>query len=228
MKRKWLFGLTLFFAGWLGSHIPYHERLPAWAGAQQCVDGDVNQDGLLNITDPIHLLGFLFTGGPPPATCSAAAPAPVSTVFIVRHGEKASTPADDPPLTQEGMDRAARLADVFKNVDGKLLRLISSTKLRTKQTVEPLATAKGLTIEQIGDLSAQSATDVANRIRTFPAGHVTVVAHHSTTIDLIARELGIPEEETRTIDTGAYDNLIEVLLPSGRGQKAQMIKLSYK
>ncbi len=34
--------------------------------------GDIDGDGLLNLTDPVFILNFLFGGGPPP-TCREAA-----------------------------------------------------------------------------------------------------------------------------------------------------------
>lgn len=225
LKRKWLLGAALFLAGWLAARLPFEGNVPAWAGGQTCVDGDVNQDGNVNLTDPVHLLSFLFQGGPAPLTCSAASP-PVSIVFVTRHAER-ETQADDSPLSAEGKERAKRLADVFKNA--KVQNLISSRKVRTTQTLEPLAAAMGTKPEdflRIGDLSVASAADVVKAIKGFSSGDVTVVCHHSTTVEPILRELGIPDSEARTIDTNAFDNLILVLLPAGGSP--QMVKLTYK
>lgn len=227
MKRKWIFGVSLFFAGWIACKLPLHQDVTAWAGAQTCIDGDVNQDGTLNITDPVRLLTFLFQGGPPPVTCSAAAPKPVSIVFVTRHAEKAASPADDPPLTTEGMDRAQRLADVFKNAT--VQHLIASTKIRTQQTLDPLAAAHQIKPEdylKIGDLDPAVAKDVVKAIKGFPQGDVTIVCHHSTTVEPILEALGLPKSDVTPIDTNAYDNLIEVLLPAGGSP--QMVKLTYK
>jgi phosphohistidine phosphatase SixA len=225
VKRKWLFGVSLFLAGWIACKIPFDQRVTAWAGGQACVDGDVNQDSTLNITDAVHLLSFLFQGGPPPVTCSAAT-APVSIVFVTRHAEKEAAGVD-PPLTAEGMDRAKRLADVFKNA--KVQHLIASTLLRTQQTLDPLFTAQQLKPEdflKIGDLSTVSAKDVAKAIRGFAPGDVTVVCHHSTTVEPILVELGISKSDAAAIDTNAYDNLVEVLIPASGSP--QMVKLTYK
>ena len=228
MKRKWLFGLSLFLAGWIASRLPVPECPSVWAGGAACVDGDVNQDGALNITDPIHLLGFMFRGGPPPVTCSAVAAQPVSAVFIVRHCEKAGTPADDPPLTTEGMDRAIRLATVFKNA--AVNHLIASEKIRTQQTLDPLREEKGIQpgdVAAIGDEAkvAETADGVVKLINTFNAGDVTVVAQHSTTIIPILKKLGVPDADANSVNTGVYDNLLLVLLPAGG--TPQLIKLVY-
>ncbi|HVR74213.1 MAG TPA: histidine phosphatase family protein [Planctomycetota bacterium] len=225
MKRKWLLGAGLFLAGWLAARLPFEGGVPALAGGQTCVDGDVNQDGAVNVTDPVHLLSFLYRGGQAPVTCSAAAN-PVSIVFVTRHAERQNQ-SEDSPLSAEGKERAKRLADVFKNA--KVQNLISSKKIRTQQTLEPLAAAMGTKPEdflKIGDLSAASAADVVKAIKGFSSGEVTVVCHHSTTVEPILQALGIPESEARTIDTSAFDNLILVLLPAGGSP--QMVKLTYK
>ena len=51
---------------------------PASAGPN-CVNGDVNGDFVVDITDPIHLLGYIFEGTPVPVAC-AQSPA---DVFVV-------------------------------------------------------------------------------------------------------------------------------------------------
>ena len=42
---------------------------PASAGPN-CVNGDVNGDFVVDITDPIHLLGYIFEGTPVPVACA--------------------------------------------------------------------------------------------------------------------------------------------------------------
>jgi hypothetical protein len=46
--------------------------VPAVAGPQagNCVTGDVNGDFIVDITDPIHLLGYIFEGTPEPVACA--------------------------------------------------------------------------------------------------------------------------------------------------------------
>lgn len=222
--KRYVLGLVLFFAGWSLSRLPVLECLKAWAVAAP-VPGDVNADGALDITDPLHLLSFLFLEGPPPASCSAA-PIPVSAVFLLRHAEKASTPPDDPCLTAAGTERAKRLAEVFKNA--KVDRLIASTLCRTKETLDPLAQALSLPISaRIGDEAEveASATGVVNLVQGFPAGTVSVVAHHSTTIRPILKKLGVAAAEADQVLVSVHDNLLLVLLPAGG--TPQLIKLRY-
>jgi hypothetical protein len=42
---------------------------PSSVFAQQCVDGDSNGDGALDLSDAVHILLHLFAGGPAPARC---------------------------------------------------------------------------------------------------------------------------------------------------------------
>lgn len=47
---------------------------PVAAGPNNCVDGDVNGDSVVDITDPIHLLGYIFEGTPLPVACAQQPP----------------------------------------------------------------------------------------------------------------------------------------------------------
>ena len=51
---------------------------PASAGPN-CVNGDVNGDFVVDITDPIHLLGYIFEGAPVPVACAQNP----SDVFVI-------------------------------------------------------------------------------------------------------------------------------------------------
>src|SRR4051812_23301146 len=69
-----------------------------------------------------------------------------TTFILVRHAEKEANAADpkNPNLTKEGEERAKRLSSMLEkqNVDA----IYSTNFNRTKNTVKPLADAKGLTI----------------------------------------------------------------------------------
>jgi phosphohistidine phosphatase SixA len=169
-------------------------------------------------------LGQLSWQGCLPAR--AADPPPVSVAFIVRHAEKAAAPADDPGLTPAGAARSKRLAEVFKYA--RIDKLISSDKLRTRETLAPLAAQQGLAIaDRVGDEAEveASATGVAKFLKGYRPGTVSVIAHHSTTIGPILEELGISAAEAGSVNTGLHDNLLVVLLPEGR--KPQLLKLRY-
>src|SRR3954453_2542467 len=75
-----------------------------------------------------------------------AAPA---VVLIVRHAEKAAAPAQDPPLTAAGNQRAgelARVAGAWTAAGAPIRALFASEVQRTQQTLLPLAATSGLKI----------------------------------------------------------------------------------
>ena len=74
--------------------------------------------------------------------CTLLAQGAPTTVILVRHAEKAATPANDPGLTQAGLLRAKTLAHVAGSTNAAAV-FVSQFR-RTKQTVKPLAAALGL------------------------------------------------------------------------------------
>lgn len=107
-----------------------------------------------------------------------------ATFILVRHAEKATTPAKDPPLTEAGQQRAQRLADSLQGI--RLDAIYSSPYQRTRQTAAPLAQAQRLTVV---DYTPDDAAAFAARLRTdHPHGTVLVVGH-SNTLPPLARAL---------------------------------------
>lgn len=149
---------------------------------------------------------------PEPAATSpseAEATAAPVLVLMVRHGEKADDGTPDPPLTEPGRERAACLAAML---DGFApTHLFSSTYQRTRATLEPLATATGLTptlIDPKDDAAWQRA------LRELPPGSRAVVVGHSNTLPALVAALGgrvsgldaegnLPHDE--------YDRLVHVV-----------------
>jgi phosphohistidine phosphatase SixA len=110
-------------------------------------------------------------------------------VLLVRHAEKAATPADDPPLTADGLARATALVDVvklFTATGGKVVALYASEARRTKETLQPLATDLGVPVSLI---PAADGKELVKRLLS-QAGGIAVVAGHSNTLPEIIRALG--------------------------------------
>jgi probable phosphoglycerate mutase len=148
-------------------------------------------------------------------------PAPETTIYLVRHAEKQTTPPNDPPLTEAGLARAANLAGMLKPLGIKAV--FTSQFLRTKETARPLAEAVGATpivVDMISDRSApggiagRSIKALVERILEH-RGEAILVVGHSNTLPLIIQGLGggpvpdIPETE--------YDNLF-ILTISGKDE----------
>src|SRR4051794_30294686 len=84
------------------------------------------------------------------AMLASAAPA---VVLIVRHAEKEALPADDPPLTAAGRQRAEELVGVvhaWAAAGAPVRELFASEVKRTQQTLEPLANVTALKISVVG------------------------------------------------------------------------------
>ena len=107
-----------------------------------------------------------------------------ATYILVRHAEKATAPAKDPPLTEAGQQRAQRLADSLQGT--RLDAVYSSVYQRTRQTASPVAQSQRLTVL---DYDPDNAAAFAARLRAdHPRGTVLVVGH-SNTLPPLARAL---------------------------------------
>lgn len=141
----------------------------------------------------------------------------VTTVILVRHGEKAG-PSGDVPLSDSGNARAAELARVLA---GQKVDAIYTTPYeRTRKTAAPTATKLGL---QAVEIAAEKtyAADMAKIIREkHEGGTVLVVGHSNTTRDVILALGGnIPE-----IADSQYDDLFVVTLVDGASPRVLSLR----
>ena len=160
-------------------------------------------------------------------------------LILIRHADKASKPADDPPLTEAGAKRAQDLAATLK--DAGVTAIITTQLRRTRETAEPLAKALGLTPEvvKVGERAlvanpapgAQLPPEVleerAAYIKNLEAavrrhsGVVLVVGHDWSGPGLIA-SLGGPK--VPDICSSVYDNLFVLTQADG---KSNLIRSRY-
>jgi len=121
-----------------------------------------------------------------------------STIFLVRHAEKAASGGSDPNLSDAGQKRAKRLVNVLK--DAGISKIFVTEFKRTKQTAAPLATRLSLTPNIV---PAQNSPQLIASLRA-SSGNILVVGH-SNTIPQVIAGLGI----TTPIQIGEndYDNL---------------------
>jgi broad specificity phosphatase PhoE len=149
------------------------------------------------------------------------APAPATTtVILVRHAEKASMPAADPPLTSAGEARARALLAAVR--DAGVSAIITTQFARTKSTAAPAAAALGISPEVVMAGGATHVQDVAAAVRRH-AGQTVLVVGHSNTIPAIIAALGAPQPPP--ICDEEYDNLYIVTIPPA-GQ-AKLIEAKY-
>lgn len=166
---------------------------------------------LLAIVLACNLLSLVFAG--------TTSQAPRETVVIVvRHAEKASVPADDPPLTDAGRKRALALSHALSQAGVKAI--FATQYQRTQQTVDPSAQAFKIGVTVID--ATKSAT-LAGQVLEKHRGGVVLVAGHSNTIPDIIAALGgghIPP-----IAESDYDDLFIVSIP-GNGP-SRVLHLQY-
>lgn len=133
-----------------------------------------------------------------------------TTIFLVRHAEKAVTPGDDPALDSVGEVRARALAAALR--DARIQKVLVTQYRRTALTAAPLAQTLGVTPTVIdtragGAAHVKAVADAARVAR----GEAVLVVGHSNTIPLIVRELGGTAEPMADAD---YDDLYIVILPA--------------
>ena len=147
------------------------------------------------------------------AACSSGSPEPETpefaptTIYLVRHAEKASDQAD-PVLTEAGLVRAANLAGIVATE--KPMRVHSTDFMRTRQTAAPAADVLETEIEIYDARDLGAFAETLKR----EGGRHLVVGHSDTTPELVEALGGDPESE---IDEAVeYNRLYVVEIdPSG-------------
>ncbi len=141
------------------------------------------------------------------------------TLYLVRHAEKATTPANDPPLTEIGRKRALDLRDTLR--DKAIEYLYSTDTRRTQATAQPLAEALGL---EINSYKPDTSWQVARRLVRL-RGNALVVGHSNTLLPLL-NQLPVTHPK-KTIPDDEYDNLFVVTVQK-RFLRPPLIRLQEK
>ncbi len=128
---------------------------------------------------------------------------PVTTVFVVRHAEKAEN-GTDPDLSEMGQARARQLRDMLSALP--VSALYATEFRRTQQTLSPLAEDRGLPVNQI---PAAGTGELVTAIQSHRGG-VIVAAGHSNTVPSIVNLLA--GTDYQDLDEQDYDNLFVVLV----------------
>ena len=137
-----------------------------------------------------------------------------STVFIVRHAEKADD-SKDAELSEAGRARAEALANMLR--DSKISAIYTTEFKRTQQTAAPLARTLALTVTT---LPAENKAALVEKVRA--SNSPSLVVGHGNTIPDVIKALGITEPVN--IPDSDYDNLFVVVL----GEKPYLIRLHYR
>ncbi|MBF8292613.1 MAG: hypothetical protein HW417_16 [Steroidobacteraceae bacterium] len=118
------------------------------------------------------------------------ASASTTTILVMRHAEKATLPAEDPPLSMAGEGRAQELAHVLGEAPAefRIQGIFVSEFRRTQETVRPLANRLGVPVIVV---PAADIALVADRARNeYRGGHVLIVGHSNTVPEIVERLSG--------------------------------------
>ncbi|MFD2784477.1 histidine phosphatase family protein [Hymenobacter rubripertinctus] len=152
---------------------------------------------------------WLLAGSCRSAGPAAAAAAPDTVVYVVRHAEKDLTPGlPDPALTVAGRQRAQAL-QVRLTKRGGVQAAFSTNTARTRATAQPLAEARQLPVHLY---DARQLPALAARLRREYRGQTVLVVGHSNTILETVEALGAARP-VPTVADEAYDYLLEVRIP---------------
>lgn len=128
-----------------------------------------------------------------------------STTFIlVRHAEKVDDGTRDPDLSKEGVDRAAKMAEVLQKVP--ITAVYSTDYKRTRNTVNGIAEQKGLEM----DLYDPRDSEVLNKILAKEKGGTVLISGHSNTIPTMINQLA--KTNYPNFSEKEYDNLVFVII----------------
>ena len=139
-------------------------------------------------------------------------------IFLIRHAEQ-MLDVEDPPLTEDGLQRAKIWATILRDADLKVI--YTSKKVRTKQTGEAIARELNVPLET---MSRRNVTGLVNRVRKHDADDVVLIVTHSKTIPQLLEGFA-PFAEHPTIEKDEYDNLF-VIVPEGEDD-VTVLRLRY-
>jgi broad specificity phosphatase PhoE len=157
-----------------------------------------------------RFLAFLLV-----STLLVSTAAAQSTIFLVRHAEKAAAGGDDPDLSDSGRARAESLAKVLQ--DASLSAIYTTELKRTRQTAAPLA--KSLNLEATV-IPAKDQAALVGKLQG-SSGNILVVGHSNTLPDII-KALGVATSVK--IADNDYDNLFVLILDA----KPRLIVLHFR
>ncbi len=145
-----------------------------------------------------------------------------TTVYLVRHAEKATDNPSDPELSAKGYARADSLATQLREAGINVV--FTSHFKRTILTAAPLARLRNVTPEVVPARGTTAAhiDSVVAAIRRNPGATILVVGH-SNTIGPIAEALG--GDKVGDLCDNEYSNLIVLAMP--RAKPTRMLVESY-
>jgi broad specificity phosphatase PhoE len=148
---------------------------------------------------------------------SAAYSQSITTFIIVRHAEKAIDDPKDPNLSEAGLIRAQSLAKLLAAT--KVDAVYSTPYKRTRNTVAPMATAKGFEVQEYNKIE-----EMDGILKKYK-GATVVVCGHSNTVPAIANYL-IGKDSYHQFEDNDYGNILVVSVVE-KGKNTNVVWLNY-
>jgi 2,3-bisphosphoglycerate-dependent phosphoglycerate mutase len=127
----------------------------------------------------------------------------ITTFILVRHAERGEDGTKDPDISEEGKKRASRLAEMLSKTS--IAAIYSTAYKRTRNTVAPLAGAKGLEVLHYEPLKGEA----IDKMLQDHAGQTVVISGHSNTIPWTANYL-TGNNELKDFADNDYTNFLVV------------------
>lgn len=142
-----------------------------------------------------------------------------TTFIVLRHAEKADN-SKDTNLSADGLIRAEELRKTLASVN--VNAVYSTPYNRTKQTVTPLATEKGITITEYP--ANKPYKEFVNELISAHHGKTVVIVGHSNTVPEILKVLSNNNFNV-SISENQFDNLFVVTLTDGK--EPEVVPMKY-
>ncbi len=151
-------------------------------------------------------------------SCSVKSQHPsLTTLYLLRHAEKAQDGGKDPALNELGKQRALRLMNLLEEVDFKAI--YTTDYLRTKNTVAPLADRKNISIKIYDAHDKGFLHEILGENND---ANYLIVGHSNTIPGLVNHLTG--KEDFRQLEENEYDKLFVVTLVELGVAKVQVLK----
>ncbi len=146
-----------------------------------------------------------------------------TTVIVIRHAEKDLSADPDPPLSAAGEARAQNLAMMFGDAGspGHIGAIYTTSALRNKLTVAPLAARLGLTPIVVSDRDPRG---LARRLLKDHAGAVILVVGHADSVPAIVAALS-EKSPIPPLAAQEYGTMYIVTMP--RIGRANFVRLNF-
>lgn len=129
-----------------------------------------------------------------------------TTIYLIRHAEKADASAD-PHLSAAGQQRAQQWATYFAGKD--IAAVYSTATNRTRETAQPLATAKNLQVTEYNAADFYLGSLVKKQ-----SGKAIVVVGHSNTLPKQINQL-LSKEQYSDIPESEYGQMYTITITDG-------------